>query len=234
MVSDETFFAWLDGELEPREAARVAAEVEADPELAAKAERHRALRTRLTDAFAVVAEARMPEPISAAVRPGEAEVVDLAAVRRSREPRWGSLRQWAALAATLAVGVFVGTMVPQRSDAPVAVQGGQLYAASALDQALDAQLASAPSGPVRIGLTFRDRSGVICRTFTDAAASGLACRAGDQWRLRGLFAAPEGQAGSYRMAGGMDPGLAALVNSTMAAEPLDAAAEAAAKDQGWR
>jgi hypothetical protein len=52
--------------------------------------------------------------------------------------------------------------------------------------------------------------------------------------MKGLFAAPEGQANDYRMAAGMDPNLAALVDSTMAGEPLDAAAEKAAKDRGWR
>ena len=235
MVSDETFFAWLDGELEPSEAARVAAEVETDPELAAKAERHRALRVRLTQGFGTIVDAPVPEQIlAAAARPPRADVVDFAAARRSRETRWGSMPQWAALAATLAVGVFVGTMVPQHSDAPIAVEAGQLYAASALDRALDVQLASAPSGPVRIGLTFRDRSGAICRTFTDPAQSGLACRSGDRWQLRGLFAAPEGQGGSYRMATGMDPGLAALVDSAITAEPFDAAREKAARDTGWR
>ena len=87
---------------------------------------------------------------------------------------------------------------------------------------------------MRIGLTFRDRSGAICRTFTEPAQSGLACRSGDRWQLRGLFAAPEGQGGSYRMATGMDPGLAALVDSAMTAEPFDVAREKAARDAGWR
>ena len=50
----------------------------------------------------------------------------------------------------------------------------------------------------------------------------------------GLFAAPEGQNGNYRMAAGMDPNLAALVDSAMAGDAFDAAAEKAAKDKGWR
>jgi len=50
----------------------------------------------------------------------------------------------------------------------------------------------------------------------------------------GLFAEPEGQGGNYRMAAGMDPNLAALVDSTMAGEPFDAATEKAAKDKGWK
>jgi hypothetical protein len=36
------------------------------------------------------------------------------------------------------------------------------------------------------------------------------------------------------MAAGMDPNLAALVDSTMAGEAFDAAAEKAAKQRGWR
>jgi hypothetical protein len=233
MVSDETFFAWLDGELDAAEAERVAAEVGADPKLSERAERHRAMQARLTGAFDIVADAPVPEHIAAAARP--AEIVDLAAARGSRERRWGSLPQWAAMAATLAVGIFVGTMVPGHDNAPVAVEDGKVYAAAALSDALDTELASDPSSrDVRINLTFRDRSGAICRSFTQTAASGLACRDEQRWQVRGLFAAPEGQGGAYRMAAGMDPSLAALVTSTMAGEPFDAAAEQAAKRGGWR
>jgi hypothetical protein len=158
-------------------------------------------------------------------------VIDFAAAKRART--MPSLPQWAAIAATLALGILVGTMVPQRAGGPVELQGGKIYAAAALDQVLDTQLASAPSGDVRIGMTFRDQAGEICRSFTQQAASGLACREGGRWKLKGLFAAPEGQGSDYRMAAGMDPNLAALVDSSMAGEPFDAAAEKAAKDKGW-
>ncbi len=49
-----------------------------------------------------------------------------------------------------------------------------------------------------------------------------------------MFAAPEGQTSDYRMAAGVDPNLAALIDSTMAGEPLDAAQEQAARERGWR
>lgn len=230
-VEDEKFFAWLDGELPPGEAALVEAEVARSPELARAAEEHRAMQARLKSAFDTVAEAPVPEQL----RP-TAEVMDFTAAKRARaQRRWGAPGQWWAMAATLAIGLFAGTMIAPRSSGPVEVQGGRLYAASALNQALDSELASAPAkGPVRIGLTFRDQSGALCRTFTDPQSSGLACRNGSRWQLRGLFAAPEGQGGSYRMAAGMDPNLAALVDSTMAGEPLDAAQEKAAKAKGWR
>lgn len=231
MTDDEKFFAWLDGELAPAEAADMEAKVAADPQLRQLAEQHRALGTQLRGAFDPIAAAPLPERLQASLRPS-ADVIDFAVARRART--MPSLPQWAAMAATLALGIFVGTMVPQRDRAPVEVQGGRIYAAAALNEALDTQLASAPAGDVRIGLTFRDQAGEICRSFTASASSGLACRNGGRWQLKGLFGAPEDQGSDYRMAAGMDPNLAALVDSAMAGEPLDAAAEKAAKDKDWK
>ena len=232
-VADEKFFAWLDGELPADEAARVAVEVAANPELTRLAEQHRAMQARLEAAFDPIAEAAVSPRLQDLVR--TSEVVDFAAAKRSREQRrWGSPSQWAAMAATLAIGIFVGTAIPQRGDAPVEIKGSDLYAASALNHALERQLASEPSGAVRIGLTFRGQDGQICRTFLEQAASGLACRNGGRWRVRGLFASPEGQSTDYRMASGMDPNLAALMAVTINGEPFDAAQEKAARERGWR
>jgi len=236
MTSDEKFFAWLDGELDGAEAAEMAARVAADPELATLAEQHRAMQGRMERAFDAVADAPLPDRLTRAAAPADSKIVDLAARRgrRLRQPRFGGLPQWAMIAATLIVGVFLGTLAPRQSDSPVQLRDGRMYAASSLDRALDTELASAPSGgPIRIGLTFRDSDGAICRSFT-GSATGLACRDDGRWRVRGLFPAGEGQGGDYRMAAGMDPNLAALVGSTMAGEPLDAAEEQAAREKGWR
>ena len=232
MVSDETFFAWLDGELDGEEAARVAAEVQADSQLSDRAAAHRAMQARLKGAFDGMLTAPRPDSLERMAH-GKANVVELGHAKRARafQPQ---LPQWAAIAATLAVGIFAGMMVPRQSQTPVALRDGKIYAEAALGETLDTHLASAPAGTIRIGLTYRDRSGAICRTFTQPPASGLACRSGDQWQVRGLFAAPEGQSGSYRMAAGMDPNLAGLVGSTMAGEPFDAAQERAARDKSWR
>jgi hypothetical protein len=237
MVSDETFFAWLDGELDPSEAARVEAEVAADPHLAAMAAEHRAMQSRLRGAFDTLLDAPVPEAMLAAIRnPPRADVIDLAEAKRRREQRyWRPVAQWGSIAATLVIGVLVGTALPhQRESGPVDVQGGKLYAAASLRRALDTQLASAPAGDVRVGLTFRDHAGAICRSFTDTSSSGLACRENGRWQLRGLFAAPQGQSTDYRMAAGMDPALASLVDSTMSGEPFDAAQEQAARQHRWK
>lgn len=234
---DEKFFAWLDGELDGEEAAAMAAKVAADPRLARLAEQHRQLSSRLQNAFGVVAEAPVPKRLVEAARPPRWNVVDIASCRDAlARPFVGPLPQWAAMAAVLALGLFAGTFIGRDLvSSPVTVSNGHIYAAGAVKQALDTQLASAPgTGDLRVGLTFRDQSGSICRSFTGSEASGLACRDGERWRVRGLFGAPEGQAGEYRMAAGIDPNLAALIDSTMAGEPFDAAQERAARQQGWR
>jgi hypothetical protein len=236
MTSDEKFFAWLDGELAPAEAAEMEAKVEADPRLSRLAEEHRAFAARLKTTFDSVADAPVPESLIQSLRKREADVADFSAARdRRRAPRWAPIPQWAAMAATLVLGLLIGTMARLPDPTPLAVEGTAIYASASLDNALDTGLASAPdNGDVRLGLTFRDHAGSICRSFAALQASGLACRDGDRWQVRGLFAAPEGQATDYRMATGIDPNLAALIDSTMASEPFDAAQEQAARDTGWR
>lgn len=232
MIEDEKFFAWLDGELAADEAARVAALVAASPELTARAEQHRRLATGLRAAFEPVLDSAPPPP-----REHSAEVVDFGAraTERDRRRSWLAAPQWAAMAASLAIGLVLGTQFAGQSESPVEVKDGRLLASAALDQALDRQLASAGMRDGRrVGLTFRDAAGRICRSFTGVEASGLACRDGDAWRLRGLFPAAEGQGGDYRMAAGEDPRLAALIDQTIRGEPFDAAQEKAALDSGWR
>jgi hypothetical protein len=232
-LTDEKFFAWLDGELDGAEAAEVAARVTADAELSARAAEHRALAGRLRAAFAPVAAAPVPERIAAPLTSRQARPISIAG---RRERRFGAVPQWAGIAATLALGLFVGTLIASGNDsAPVEARGGAIYAAGSLDTALERQLGSAGSeGDVRVGLTFRDKSGTICRSFTGVAASGLACREGDDWQLRGLFAAPEGQGGDYRMAAGQDPMLTELIDSAIAGAAFNADQETKARERGWR
>lgn len=233
MIDDEEFFAWLDGELDADAAARVSAAVAASPGLTAKAEQHRRLGADMRGAFSTVMEGSCPAP-----RFEQGQVIDFgakAAARRESRRSWLSVPQWAAMAASLAIGLAIGTQLSIGSSSPIAVYDGQLVAAAGLDQALDSRLASAPAaGSTRIGLTFRDAGGRICRSFTEAAASGLACREGDGWRIEGLYPAAEGQQGDYRMAAGEDPRLAALIDETIRGEPFDAAQEKAALAAGWR
>ena len=236
MVEEEKFFAWLDGELSPDEAARVEAEVAADPDLSKLAAEHRAMAAGLRSAFGTVEAQPAPAQLERLLD-RDGKVVSLAEVRETREarpvqPLW---MQAAALAATLAVGVFAGSQLGGGQRSPIQPQDGKLVAAAGLDQALSTQLASTPahSGP-RIGLTYRDTFGAVCRTFEDESASGLACREGGDWRIRSVFQRPEGQSADYRMASGGDPQLMEAVDASIAGEPFDAAQEKAAMEKGWR
>ena len=233
---DERFYAWLDGELSRDEAAAMEARVASDPELSRLAEEDRAVKARLTSAFGTVAEALVPAPLLDAARDrASAEIVDFGVTRDRREVRRTRLPQWMAMAASLAVGVLVGSTALNRSaGGPVTEQGGVLYAGADLEDGLNTQLASAPGGgAVRIGLTYRDRSGQICRTFTAAGSSGLACRNQGRWRLEAMVASGSGSSRDFRMASGPGPVVADLVASSISGEPFDASAERAAKARGW-
>jgi len=235
MTDDEKFFAWLDGELSGPEADAIAERVAADPSLSKLADEHKAMQSRLKAALDSVAEMPVPDRLLHAIStPGT--VIDFGAAR-TRRRAWLDLAwpQWTAMAATLALGIFLGTMIAPGPTGPVEVDRGRLYAAGALGQALDTRLASTPAGNgARVGVTFRDRSGTICRSFAEGQSAGLACRSGDRWQVRGLFAGQSGEASEYRMASSIDPRLAALIESTIAGEPFDAAEEKAARARGWR
>jgi anti-sigma factor RsiW len=136
MVEEEKFFAWLDGELSPDEAARVEAEVSADPELSKLAAEHRAMAAGLRNAFGTVEAQPIPAGLGRLLDP-EDKIVSLAEVRNAREarrvqPLWV---QAAALAATLALGVFVGSQLGGQGS-PIRPQDGKLVAAASLNQAL--------------------------------------------------------------------------------------------------
>lgn len=229
MTDDPDFYAWLDGELPEPQASAMAARVAADPELAAFADQHRALSTRLSAAFAPVLAAPVPEPLQTAAEPRTAEVLDFAA--RARRRQW-SVAGLAA-AASLALGLLIGTNVPGKGDS-FRSTGGQLAAAGILDAALDRQLAAAgEQSGVRIGLSFKDREGRYCRTFAAEAQNGLACRRGEDWAIEGLVRSGSTQ-GDYRMASGQDPALSALIDGRLAGEALDPAAEAQAVAEHWK
>ena len=235
MVEEEKFYAWLDGELPPEEAGRVGAAVAADPELSRLASEHRAMAAGLRSAFASIDKGPVPDRLLAAVEGRKVEIVDLdqaRAARRRVPPIWA---QAAALAATLAVGVFTGSLLVSGEPAPITADGGRFFASADLEAALNTRLAGSPQAEgAQIRLTFRDKAGAICRTFEDRSASGLACRDGEKWRIRNLFQGPEGSASDFRMAGGANPQLMEAVDASIDGEPFDATQERAAMDRGWR
>ncbi len=119
-IDPEKIAAYADGELSPEDAAEVEAAMETDPAIVEQIEAHMALRDRLRAHFAPVVEAPVPDRLTALLgsRDDEKKVVDLAAVRRARadvQPKPARTR-WmmgGALAASLALGLILGTQVKQ-------------------------------------------------------------------------------------------------------------------------
>ncbi len=216
-IEPETLMAYADGELGPIEAGRVERAIAADPALAAEVERHRRLTAQLRGAFAPVADAPVP-PTIAALLADSAKVVPLPS-RRSRIPiGWGG-----AIAATLCVGLFGGTLIPRGGIA----LGDDGAIGGEIAQALGTQLASTQGADasVRIGVSFRDRQDALCRTFERGQVAGIACARGGRWQLQRAYGGIERQETQYRQAGSTTAAMMADVQAMAAGEPLDAAEE---------
>jgi len=246
-ITPEMLAAYADGELGAEEAALVEAAMAEDPALAEEVAAHRDLRRQLVGHFAGIAEQPVPDRLLAALRPaGQApapvtnNVVSLAAIRAERkaaEPRAPASRRWVmggALAASLALGLVLGTQLPSGGD--IGTEGGKLVARGALDKALTHQLASAQAeAPVRILVSFKAQDGRYCRGFEQGPTAGIACRIGRDWAVvqtqSGREAAPGGQ---YRQAGSHATAILAAAQDMAEGGALDSAAEKAARDGGWR
>lgn len=219
----DTIMAYVDGELDLVTARRIEQAADGDTALAAQIAQQRALKARLSAHFDPVLSEAVPERLT---RP-----LDVAALPSSRPQRRFGWPTMAAMAASLALGLVVGPRILAPDSAPVGIKDEVLVAQGPLADALDSQLASAQSrsGDVRIGLTFQDRQGAVCRSFDSAAVAGIACRQNDQWAVR---QAMTGAAQSpYRQAGAGD--LAEAIDAMRAGDVADAATERAWQASGW-
>jgi hypothetical protein len=238
-IDPEMLAAYADGELGPAETARVEAAIAADRSLAEQVEAHRKLRATLSDHFAPIVDMTVPDRLTAMLTPKD-NIVSLAAVRAAREdakPRRFTPTRWAmggALAASLALGLFVGGQIP--GGGPIVSRDGQLVASGALDKALTTQLASAQDGAqTRILVSFKANDGRYCRGFESGATAGVACRDADRWAiLRSQSSGPMAASGGYRQAGSADADIMAAAQNMASGPALDAASEKAARDKGWR
>jgi hypothetical protein len=231
MIDDEKLIAFIDGELRgTEEEEHIARALSENPELQARFEAHAQLRGKLFKAYEPVLDEPVPAQLMAAAQGAarEAKVVDLGARRRAV---W-SAREWSAMAASLAAGLFIGWGALNAQAPLIAVTADGMSARGALERALDAQLASDEARAVRIGLSFRAVDGGYCRTFelTQRGTSGIACREADGWAV--AMTAAHGAEGEIRMAGASEAVLN-VVATMIDGEPLDAEGEAQARDAGW-
>lgn len=242
---DEVLMAYADGELDADTRAAVDAAMASDPDIARRIARHEALRSRVRSAFNKVLDEPVPARLLAAVRsePADPRKNNSMPLRRRQVRSW-AWPQWTAIAASLIVGVIAGRLASVRTEnsGPILTRDGRLLAAGALAAALSDRLAGdqTAADPVRIGVSFRSKSGEYCRTFAlrrPAALAGLACRANDGWQVGVLARAesPDGGSGTYRQAASsMPPAVIAAVGDRIVGEPLDRRSEAAARARRWQ
>ena len=241
--SEETLMAYADNELDSETRAAVEAAMATDPEVARRVAQHKALRGRLRVAFDKVLDEPPPQRLIDAARgvPAVRREGNVIPLRRRPPPR-RALPQWAALAASLILGVLIGQALLRTSGTaePVTSRDGQLLASGVLAQTLSDQLAGTPAQDtsVRIGVSFKSKDGDYCRTFAlreSTMLAGLACRKGDDWRVQVLAQGGSASGSGYRQAGSEMPrSVMQAVDDSIAGEPLDAHAEAAARDRNWK
>jgi hypothetical protein len=245
--TNETLSAFIDGELDATERAQVAVLVESDPKLKAFVLEQEKLRATLQAAFAGVVAAPVPE-----------RLLEVAANTpfsfRVRLRRWlgetpgtsqdSSFGRFVVPALTMALGLIIGVGVERGammpSDFALSSSGNGIVARAELAQTLDQRLASnEQSGAARIGVTFRDRDGALCRSFElsrgTATTDGFACHHAGDWRIGALVDRPPSPAGpAYALAGSSMPdAIRDAISSRISGAPLDANAERRARDQGW-
>ena len=239
--------AYVDGELDPSASAEVQSALAADPELRARAARYRALRTRLQSAYAPELAEPVPERLLTVLgAPARAAVSDLATVRAARTAasaaRWTAMRV-TSMAASVLLALGAGFFVWYSSQSVMMrASDGALVASGALARSLSDQLAGdAGRSSITIGLSFVAKSGHYCRTFSiarGAEGSGLACRRNDEWQIGVLTqpqAAGQGNESQYRTASsGLAPVVLSAVRDQISGDPLDRAAEIAARGRDWR
>jgi len=236
-IDSATLAAFVDGELSVIEAARVERAIAADPMLAAQVTAHRRLRETLADRYAPVAAQPVPDRLSALLKSSD-PVVNLADARAARDMRTQRFRLpiWAtggAMAASLVVGLGIGTQLPD--DSVIGTRNGNLVAQNTLDRALTTQLAAAQkNAPIQMLVSFRERGGSLCRGFDGAGVAGIACRDGDAWIIRRAQASEAQTSADYRQASSAASEILAMAQDISAGTALDEAQEKAARDSGWR
>jgi hypothetical protein len=247
-LTDELLRALVDGELDASTARRVEAQLAHDERAARFVQRERELRAKLSAVFDPVLDEPVPDRLLAALgkAPPAANdpssvspVIDLGAAREAlQQRRFGGWPAWAAIAASLLLGVFVGQRLPGSHDAMVAESGGSWVAGASLAKALDTQLAGTQGrdAPVQLATSFVAQDGRYCRSFTltHEAMAGLACRSGDRWQLEVVAQASTPNDGGFRQAGSaLPPAVLQAVDARIAGAPLDAAGEQQALQRHW-
>jgi hypothetical protein len=236
---DEILMAYVDGELDEKLRAEIAAALENDPALARRVEQQQVLRYKVAGAFAKVLSDPVPDQLTRAAQATRGNVLQFPA-RPARAPAapWRA-REWGAMAASLMLGTLISWRILLPGDgAPIVAGEDALVAHGKLARALDTQLASEQRGeePVAIGLTFKSHDGNYCRSFEMRATrtAGLACRAGSDWQVLATDSSVPPQGQLQQASSALTPAILRAIEARGDGAALDAEAERSAQLAGWQ
>ena len=238
-ASREKLMAYVDGELTPEEERRVAAEIAGSPVMAAYVEEQRALKTRLSADFSPVLAAPVPEQFERMILDAPRQAEKPAANRLQRTFSFAGYMRIGIPLAAAAAGIAIGIGITGwfNSGGMIENAGGALIARGELAAALSTQLAADQSA-VRVPVSFVNHDGNFCRSFqtSDArnAMAGIACREQGEWRIVATAATQPVRESQFRQAAaGMPKSLRQAIGGMISGQPLNAAAERAARDRNW-
>lgn len=223
-LTDGLLNAFLDGELDPETEAKVVAALRENPGARLRVERMRDLNANMRAAYPLSspdAEDVLAERILTEPAPFQERVERKAIV-------WAGL---SALAAGL-IGVVIGQ---QEFIKPLEAPASAIMTLDGLAQdALSANASGAIDAKTQItvSFTFKTEEGRYCRQFYAPEGEGIACLQEGMWRLAAWDAAGARTNHSYQAAGASS--LIDEAADRLDAAPLDAAAEGAVIQRGWR
>ena len=246
--NDETLMAYADGELSAQRRAELEESLAADDTLRQRVATLRSQRRQLAAAFDAVLDEPMPDRLTRLLKPVPAvssapartTVVALADARarhdaRRHLPTWA---QWGGMAASLLLGAMLALQWGGNPAEPgMALSQGRLVATGPVAKALSNQLASEPEpgAAVAVQLSFVDKTGIYCRTFSTASVAALACQRNGQWAVTTVAEQGTAAVGEVRPAAtSLPPTILDAVDQRMAGHALDRTGERNARDHGWR
>ncbi len=243
--TDEQLSAFLDGELSPVETDALARDLEADPDLAARAERLGAANTAFVTSAAQIDDVPVSAALKAAMEtPPEAKVIQF----RPRSVRAFLVEHRAIAASLLCMAAVWGLMSTMTTGAPsdpfAPGPDGVIVASSPLYRALE----TARAGEiVAVGmdatatprLTFASDDGAFCRQLDvirgDKASAAIACREDEGWRTQVVAYGLARTLGDFQTASAArSPALEAFLDQRMTGAPMNAEEEAKLLHDKWK
>lgn len=249
--TDEELVAFLNGDLDEARAEELALALDDDAGLADRLERLDPLSAEIKGAYDEILAMPVPDRLRDAILMSQENkstdnVISFAAAKAEKDSRRFRWPEFAAMAASLAVGLFIGGQsgvfgpAVADADAIILASADGPTVAPAVAQFLATKAGGetqqlAGLGLARASISFRDGEDRFCRQFSinskAAATDGVACLSDGQWAVAAIGTRPI-EGGDIRTASGdAAPAVLAAVDDMIDGDPLDAEAEKAALDR---